>query len=257
MVATLPLETVTLQVAVLPPSAVVTVMVASPTALPVTLPLESTVAMPVLEDFQVTFLLAALDGSTVAVSWVVPLTFTVALDLSSFTPVTATADAVTFTAQVEVYSLPSTVILAVMTASPAAFAVTLPLLSTDATESLLEDQVMGCFSGMVAAARVLVSPTVRFRVEGLTSTLPGVGAGVSSVTVISMDWETLLPSFAFTVTVAVPPFWAVTVRVLSLLLPPRVTASPLTDHVTDLSAASSGFTVTVMSAVLLFVRFRD
>ena len=60
------LLTVTLHVAVLPPSSVVTVMVASPAFTPVTLPL-ATVATASLLDFQVTFLLEASLGATVAV----------------------------------------------------------------------------------------------------------------------------------------------------------------------------------------------
>ena len=58
--------TVTLHVAVLPPSSVVTVMVASPAFTPMTLPL-ATVATASLLDFQVTFLLEASLGATVAV----------------------------------------------------------------------------------------------------------------------------------------------------------------------------------------------
>ena len=58
--------TVTLHVAVLPPSSVVTVMEASPAFTAVTLPL-ATVATASLLDFQVTFLLEASLGATVAV----------------------------------------------------------------------------------------------------------------------------------------------------------------------------------------------
>ena len=60
--------TVTEQVAALSPSFEVTVIVAEPTAMAVTLPLESTVATLVLELDHVTFLFAAFDGETVAVS---------------------------------------------------------------------------------------------------------------------------------------------------------------------------------------------
>ena len=60
--------TVTSQVAVFPPSTVVTVIVAVPAATPVTTPAADTVAIFVLLDDQVTFLLVAFGGATVAVS---------------------------------------------------------------------------------------------------------------------------------------------------------------------------------------------
>jgi hypothetical protein len=62
-----PAVTVTAQVAVLAPSTVVTVMVAEPAATAVTTPVELTVATLVLLLLQVTFLLVALAGDTVAV----------------------------------------------------------------------------------------------------------------------------------------------------------------------------------------------
>ena len=53
-------------------------MVAVPAATPVTVPFWSTFAMASLSDFQVTFLLPALAGVTVAVSFTVFLVLTVA-----------------------------------------------------------------------------------------------------------------------------------------------------------------------------------
>ena len=58
--------TLTEQVAFLPPSAVVAMMVALPIPLPVTFPSSSTAAMDESLDVQLTFLLVALEGSTVA-----------------------------------------------------------------------------------------------------------------------------------------------------------------------------------------------
>ena len=60
--------TVTEHVAVLEPSVVVTVIVADPAFTAVTLPELSTVAVAASEDFQLTDLLVALSGATVAVS---------------------------------------------------------------------------------------------------------------------------------------------------------------------------------------------
>ena len=59
--------TSTAQVAVLPPSAVVAVMMALPLATAVTTPVWSTAATPVLLELQLTALLVALAGCTVAV----------------------------------------------------------------------------------------------------------------------------------------------------------------------------------------------
>ncbi len=59
-----------MQVAVLPPSAALTVIIAVPGDTAVTLPIEFTVVTEVLLLDQVTDLLVALTGWTVAVSWV-------------------------------------------------------------------------------------------------------------------------------------------------------------------------------------------
>ena len=187
MVAGLPLETVTLQAAVLPPSAVVTVMVASPTALPVTLPLLSTVATPVLEDFQVTFLLAALEGDTVAVSWVAPLTFTVAEVLFSDTPVTATVAAVTVTEQVADTPLAA---VAVILAVPAFKPVTTPEAFTVAMSDAEVVQVNVVTvasegSKLTLLPRSSVFPVATESAEGRTTLLTGMGLGVSSSTLTS------------------------------------------------------------------------
>jgi hypothetical protein len=74
------------------PSWVVTVIVAEPADIPVTNPLVLTVAILALELDQVTFLLVAFEGATVAVSCVVALTATVADVGLTLTPVTATLE---------------------------------------------------------------------------------------------------------------------------------------------------------------------
>ena len=80
-------------VAVLFPSVVLTVIVAEPIARPVTRPVAVTVAMAVLLDDQVTFLLVAFEGATVAVNVVLAPAATLAevgLTETSVTPITAT-----------------------------------------------------------------------------------------------------------------------------------------------------------------------
>ena len=78
--------TVTLQLALLPST--VAVMVAVPAAFAVTLPLLSTIATPSLSHFQVTVLVVASSGFTVAFSFAVPFTSSVRSVLSSVTLVT-------------------------------------------------------------------------------------------------------------------------------------------------------------------------
>ena len=76
------------RVAVLLPSAVVTVMVAVPGFLAVMTPLASIVAMEVSLEVQVTFLLAALDGVTLAVTVSLPPSIIERAVLLMDTPVT-------------------------------------------------------------------------------------------------------------------------------------------------------------------------
>ena len=111
--ATVAALTVTVQVAFLFPSAVVTVMVAVPAATAVTLPFESTFATLVLLELQLTFLLVAFSGFTVAVKVsVLPTVSSVAV-LFRATPGTATVEAVTVTVQVAVL-LPSVVVAVIV-----------------------------------------------------------------------------------------------------------------------------------------------
>ena len=109
------------------------VIVVLPAATPFTVPL-LTVAMLLLPE----------DQETVAPAGKL-LTDSVSLD-----PLTVRVSEVLFkdilladteTVQVEEYSWPSTVMLAVILVLPTAFAVTLPLLSTEATPLLSLDQV--------------------------------------------------------------------------------------------------------------------
>ena len=107
---TVAVDTVTALVAVKPPSWVLTVMVAVPLATPVTSPVELTVATEVLPDVQVTVLLVALAGATVAVNCCMPpgLSDTVVGDTD--TPVTGTVPVpvltVTFV-MLDVHKVPS------------------------------------------------------------------------------------------------------------------------------------------------------
>ena len=82
--------TVTEHVAVFDPSAVVTVIVAEPAFTAVTLPLASTEAVEASDDFQLTVLLVALEGATVAVKVSEPPSTRLRLVLLRLTPVTAT-----------------------------------------------------------------------------------------------------------------------------------------------------------------------
>jgi len=165
-----PAVTVTAQVAVLPPSTVVTVMVAEPAATAVTTPVELTVATLVLLLLQVTFLLVALAGDTVAVRVAVCPTVRLNVVGDTVTPVTGTVS-VTVMAQVAVLA-PSTVVT-VMVAEPVSTAVTTPVELTVATLVLLLLQVtflLVALAGDTVAVRVAVCPTVRLNMVGDTVT---------------------------------------------------------------------------------------
>ena len=91
-----------MQVAVLPPSSVVTVIVAVPSFTPVTNPLLSTVATAVLLLSHVTFLFVALEGVTVALSWVFSFSFIFVFPLI-LTPSTSVLVDFTVTVQLAVF----------------------------------------------------------------------------------------------------------------------------------------------------------
>ena len=93
--------TVTVQLAVFPLSSVVTVIVVVPSFTPVTNPSLSTVATAVLLLSHVTFLFVALEGVTVALSWVVAPSFISVFPLM-LTPLTGTFCSFSFTVTVHV-----------------------------------------------------------------------------------------------------------------------------------------------------------
>ena len=133
------LVTVTLQVAVFSPSSVFTVIVAVPDFTAFTTPLVSTVATVSSLLDQLTFLLVASSGLTVAVNVTDSLTFNISSLWDKETSVTFTTTGATVTLQVAVFS-PSSV-FTVIVAVPAFSAFTSPLVSTVATVSSLLDQL--------------------------------------------------------------------------------------------------------------------
>ena len=235
--------TVTLQVAVLLPSFVLTVIVALPAAFAETTPEDETVATDVLLEDQVTVLFVAFEGDTVAVRVCVSPTLIDSDVLFKLTLVTETVAAVTVTAQVAVL-LPS-LVLTVIVALPAAFAVTTPEVETVATDVLLEDQVtvlFVAFEGDTVAVRVCVSPTlidsdVLFKLTLVTET-------VAAVTV-TLHVAVLLPSLVLTVIVALPAAFAVTTPEVETV----ATDVLLEDQVTVLFVAFEGDTVAVRVCV--------
>ena len=157
--------TVTLQVAAYPPSSVVAVIVAvpghnQPVAIAVTFPFWSTEAVDGSLELQITFLLVAFSGKTVAISWAASPSGYSNLSLSNVTPVTGTAFSVTVTKQVAVY--PPSLVVTVMVAVPLLTALTFPLWSTVAIDSLLEVQItflLVAFVGKIVAFSWAVSPS--------------------------------------------------------------------------------------------------
>ena len=135
---TVTLLTVMFELAVKLPLWVVAVIKAVPLATPVTTPELLTVAMAVLLEDQVTVLLVAVEGATVAVRAEVPPTLTVAEVGVTETPVTGIVTLLTVMVELAV-KLPLWVV-AVILAVPAATPVTTPELLTVATAVLLEVQ---------------------------------------------------------------------------------------------------------------------
>ncbi len=156
-------------VAVKLPLTVVTVIVAVPVATPVTRPVELTVATAVLLEVQVTFLLDAFDGDTVAVSccvWFAKIDAVVGLTV---TPVVAT----TVTVMAEVAVFPPSCVVTVIVAVPAAMPLTSPEELTVATEALLDDHVtflLVAFAGATVAVSWVLLFTATLAVVGLTVT---------------------------------------------------------------------------------------
>jgi hypothetical protein len=215
------------------------VIIAVPAAFAVTTPDVDTVATDVLLDDQVTALFVALLGYTVGVSVCVSPTVTESDVLFKLTLVTGTAAAETVTAQVAVL-LPS-LVLTVIVALPAAWAVTTPYVETVATEVLLDDQVTDLFValvGLTVAVKVSLPPTDSER-DDLLSVTP-VTLTVEALTVTE-QFAIFLPSSVRTVTTADPDFLAVTT-------PEEVTITTevlLEDHTSVLFVALVGVIVAV------------
>jgi hypothetical protein len=178
------------------------VIVAAPAATPVTRPPVLTVAIEVLLEVQLTFLLVALAGETVAVSCCVAF---VAIDAEvgdTVTPVTGTVVAVTVIVDVAVLA-PSCVVT-VIVAVPAAIAETNPPVLTVATEVLFAAQLtvlLVAFAGATVAVSCCVVPTAIDADVGETET--PVTATEDAVTVMEEE-AVFAPSCVVTVMVAVP-----------------------------------------------------
>ena len=228
--------TVTEQVAVFFPSSVVAVMTTVPTFTADTFPFESTVATLELELDQVTFLLVAFEGVTVAVNLSVPPINRDSDVLFNDTPVTDIVLACTVTVQVA-FLLPSFVVT-VIEAVPAAFAVTTPEDETVATVVLSDDQVTDlsvAFEGVTVAVNGYVSPSVN--VNEVLSRLTPVTEIVFAFTV-TVHVDVFDPSFILTVIVVVPAAFAV-------ITPEDETVATdvlLDDQVTPFSEAFEGRT---------------
>jgi hypothetical protein len=239
-------STVIADVAVKPPFTVVTVMVANPSDTAVTTPLLFTVATAVLFELQLTLLLVALLGVTVAVSAVVPPNVVIVADSGdTVTPVTGmVVVGLTVIADVAV-KLPSTVVT-VMVALPADTAVTTPLLFTVATAVLFELQVtllLVALFGAIVAVNVVVPPIVVIVAVGGATDTPVTGIG--AIDTVITEVAVYPPSTVVTVMVAEPAAIAVTTPVL--LTVATVVLPEL--HVTFLLVALPGATVAVSVVV--------
>ena len=171
--------TVTSQVSVNSPSSVVTVIFAVPAVTAVTLPFSSTFATSALSLLQLTFLLLAPSGATVAVSTALSPVSISSVFLSRVTPVTGVSCSSTVTSQVAVN--PPSSVFTVTIAVPAATALTLPFSSTVATAVSLLVQVTFLLSapcGATVSVRVAVSPTARMS-SPLSSVTPVTAIGSS------------------------------------------------------------------------------
>ncbi len=136
-------------------------MIAVPADFAVTVPLDDTVATEVLLDDQVTSLLVAFEGLTVATSCEDSPSVNVIVVCESNTPVTEYTFSLTVTVHVAV--LPWSEVLTVMIAVPTDFAVMVPSDDTAATEVLLDDQatsLLVAFDGLTVATSCEDSPSV-------------------------------------------------------------------------------------------------
>ena len=192
-----------------------------------TFPEEVTVATDESEEYQVTDLLLAVEGDTVAVSVSLLPTSRDRRVLFRLTPLTAV---VTVTLQVADL-LPSSD-LTVMAEVPFPTAVTLPEDVTDATEELEDDQITDlslAVEGDTVAVSVSLWPTSRDKVVLFRLT------PVTAVVTVTLQVADLPPSSDLTVMVAGPFPTAVTVPLDTV-----ATELLLEDH---LSVTSEGTTV--------------
>jgi len=177
--------TVMTLVAIRPPSAVLTVMVAVPDLTPVIRPVSLTVATEESLELQVTFLLEAVAGATVAVNCCVRPIFTFAVAGAKVTPVTG----ITFTVTLAVAVSPPSFVAADMTALPPAIPLTNPVTLTVATEVLLEIHttlLSVAFAGTTVALSCWVAPTF-------------IGGTVAGVKVIPVTGTAIIKTFAVAV----------------------------------------------------------
>jgi len=164
--------------AVFAPSTVVTVIEVVPVATPVATPWLFTLAITELLDAQVTFLLVAFDGLTVAVKLVVEPTFILSVTGEITTPVTGTDTGLTVIILVAVL-VPSAVVT-VIVALPDPTPVTIPSEFIVAMPELLVDQLtdlLVALLGNTVAVSVVVEPAFTLAVVGVTLT-PVTGTSV-------------------------------------------------------------------------------
>ena len=156
--------------------AVAVMVTGPPTASPVTLPVWSTEAIAELLLVQVTVLSVAFSGNTVAFNCRVLPSITVAVVLSRVTLSTG------IESTVMVHSAVRPSIVAVIVAVPTLTPVTLPVLSTVATDSvlLLHSTVPVASSGVTVAVSWVFSPTcIVFSVELISIAVAGICSSCS------------------------------------------------------------------------------
>ena len=193
--------TVTVQLAVFL-LLLVAVITAVPAFFAVTFPLLSTAATSALLLLHFTVLSpVAFDGVIVAVNVSLSPSVKLVVLLLRLIPVMAISFCFTVTVQPAVFPL---LLVAVITAVPAFFAVTFPLLSTAATAPLLllHFTVLSpvAFDGVIVAVNVSLSPSVNvvallLRLTFSTSTVVVVSLSVNALIIKLPPYDLLLKSF--------------------------------------------------------------
>ena len=220
--------TVTVQPAVFP-LLLVAVITAVPAFFAVTFPLLSTAATASLLLLHFTVLSpVAFDGAIVDVN--ISLSPSVKLVVLLLRPIPVMAISFCFTVTVQLALFPL-LLVAVITAVPAFFAVTFPLLSTAATSALLllHFTVLSpvAFDGVIVAVNVSLSPSVKLVVL-LLRLIPVMAISFCFTVTVQ---PAVFPLLLVAVITAVPAFFAVTFPLLST----AATASLLLLHFTVLS----------------------